>query len=198
MAKAGVFCMETGDWWGRLRDHNSVEPCLELLSQPGLLPIPAVYRTVMTHTEFAKYLAEWVRPKNAQLNVLYLAFHGQTNGLDFGWTSRRTPDVSLGELGEMLSRKCEGRVIHLGTCLGLKDPVEVSRFVKTTRCLAFSGYARTVGWMKSAVLDMLYLHALANHGVTRRGLGETRKELEKDMGGLVKTYGFQIHVSHSR
>ena len=152
----------------------------------------------MTHTEFAKYLAEWVRPKNSQLNVLYLAFHGQTSGLDFVWTSRRTPDISLGELGEMLAKKCEGRIIHLGTCLGFKDPVEVQRFVKTTRCLAFSGYAKTVGWMKSAMLDLMYLHALANHGVTRRGLIETRKELEKDMGGLVRQFGFQIHVGKPR
>ena len=94
MAKAGVFCMETGDWWGRLRDHNSVEPCLALLSQPGLLPIPAVYRTVMTHTEFAKYLTEWIRPKNSQLNVLYLAFHGQTSGQKWLVALRAENDAS--------------------------------------------------------------------------------------------------------
>ncbi len=193
MARAGIFCLETGDWWGRLRDHTTVEPVMELLSQPGLAPVPCIHRTVMTYEEFATYLKEWTRPKNASLNVLYLAFHGQTNGLDFVWTSRRTPDISLAELGKLLERRCEGRVVHLGTCLGLRDDDEVAKFVRTTRCLAFSGYARTVGWMKSAALDLLYFSALGTHGVSRRGLDAAGADLEQDAAGLVRQFGFQIN-----
>ena len=105
MTRAGVFCLETGDWWGRLIDHSSIAPFLHVLGQPGLLPVPSVYRTVMTQEEFERYVHEWRKPKNNGLPILYLCFHGQTNGVDFEWTSRRVPEVDLRELAEIIGDK---------------------------------------------------------------------------------------------
>ncbi|MBE7449581.1 MAG: hypothetical protein HS111_12000 [Kofleriaceae bacterium] len=195
MGRAEILCLETGLWWGTLREHSSVAPCLQILSQPGLEEVPHVHRTALTQAELANYLKEWTRPRNARLNVLYLAFHGQRAGLDFVWTSRRTPDLSLAELGRMLERKCEGKVVHLSTCLGFRDPDEIARFVRTTRCLAFSGYARSVDWTKSVALDLLYLSALGYFGVTRKGIEKARADLVRDAGGLVRQFGFQIHTA---
>ncbi|MGU3292502.1 DUF6642 family protein [Williamsia sp. M5A3_1d] len=150
----GVFCLE-GEWEEALESRLSMEPALQLLQDSG--DIRLVHRDVATEAELRYYLERLFKNKRAGLDILYLGFHGSSQTVYLG-----RDEVSIGDLQEMLEGRCDGRVIHFGSCGVLRASDELLKdFCKVTKARAVLGYTRDVDWVEAAAFELLLVKRLA-------------------------------------
>ena len=154
----GIFCLETGDWWGDLKKPSTVRPILELLSQSHNNKVPFIHRDVATQPELEHYLTLWTKRTYQRYPILYLSFHGIPGAFgDWGKVI-----ITLDELEDLLRGKCKRRVLHFGSCSTLAlHGNRINRFVRETQALAVSGYTEWVDWNESSAFEILLLSQLA-------------------------------------
>ncbi|GAB2538644.1 DUF6642 family protein [Brachybacterium huguangmaarense] len=179
----GIFCLE-GEWSEDLQHRLSVRPLLELLEQLGIAQ--SIHRDVATTGDFSYYLEQWKDPRYEKFRVLYLAMHGDAEGL---WLGKDGP--TLDELGEELAGKCAGCVVYFGSCLTMKAADdELKRFAKRTGARAVIGYRREVDWAQVASFELLLLQELVTKvrsDAIYNSLVATHPVLTKRFGLVVAT-----------
>lgn len=190
----GVFCLETDQWYGQ-KNRATVEPALHLLER--YQGIDYQHRDVATEEEFKFFLDKYFQPGFKTHPILYLGFHGC--GADAGEDAfveigDGTP-IQLDTLEEWIDSRCQGRVIHFGSC-GVLDSHgnRLSRFVRSTRALAIFGYREDVDWLESAAFEILLLGCLQNAAFMKSSIEKFDRELKKMAPGLYNRLGFRIVV----
>jgi hypothetical protein len=168
-----IFCLEESVWDERLglTDVTSVLPTFELLQRMGIVD-QFVHRSVYGAPEFASYME--ARPKGRLLRsygTLYLAFHGNRDGLSVG-----TETVNLDRLGELIG-SFDGGVLHLSSCSVLTEET-AKRFLKSTGARLISGYNRRVSWLDSITLETALLGYLASSSELADGIREFRERYD--------------------
>src|ERR1051326_4997073 len=114
MARKGIYCLE-GLWdQNNVKDKSSVLPILDLLYKRGYCNY--IYHDCASKAELEYFLKKWrTKAISSRFPILYLAFHGKEETICLN----DDVEYSLEELSELLEGKCEGKVIHFGSCLTL-------------------------------------------------------------------------------
>lgn len=189
----GIFCLE-GDWWNDLNHSASVKPVLELLCQVEKA-LCFIYRDVGTVAEFDHYLNKWSQQSRAKYPILYLAFHGNAEGLSIGDARRRDARVTLDALAEKLKGKCKGKLIHLGSCSTLDlDERHIQRFLQTTGATAIAGFRSDVEWLKASAFDMLFFELILRGSLTIAGARRIKRLVSDELDELAKELGFRMVI----
>jgi hypothetical protein len=194
MARAkvnGIFCLETGDWWGDLKKPSTVKPVLELLAQSHNKKVPFVHRDVATRPELEYYLKLWTKRAYQRYPILYLSFHGVPGEIG-DWTKVL---IGLDELEDLLRGKCKRRVIHFGSCNTLAlHGIRINRFVRETKALAVSGYTGYIDWNESTAFEILLLSQLATGTALASVAGPkaVNRRLTKLAPGLCEHLNFRL------
>ena len=192
--RKGIFCLE-GQWEPDLRDRTSVKPALVLLESSNEPPVRYIHRDVGTVEEFEHYLRKWTQKRYSNYPVLYLSFHGLKEGLLVGDHRRERGWVGLDRLGELVQGRCQGRVIHFGSCETLSGRTSrLHSFLETTGAAAICGYRRDVEWMKSTAFEILLLSRMQVCPFTTAGMTALMKHLRKEVPGLVRNLRFKMVV----
>ncbi|MDB5229009.1 MAG: hypothetical protein JWN78_3202 [Bacteroidota bacterium] len=148
----GIFCLE-GFWYGDHRDPTSVLPILELINRCH--KVPFLHHRCATKEEVLYSLERWkMKSFNNKYPILYLAFHGEKYEIKIG-----AYHFTLDELADVLEDKCEGVIIHFGSCLTLKvSKNKLQSFMERTKALCVMGYKMEVDFIESTSLDLLLFH----------------------------------------
>lgn len=171
--KKGVFCVE-GTWERhRLQYSYTVRPILETLS--GYTRTRFVHRDVTTQSDLQYCLNQWTLKRYSGFPILYLAFHGDPGVIQVG------PDtVSLDHISDMLSGKCQYKVIFFGTCETVRMKTDYLKDVlDETKAMAVIGYANVIPWIKSTAFDLIVLDELLMTPFTKQGMLLAAQKLKK-------------------
>ena len=188
----GIFCLE-GHWESDLRDLTSVEPALRLLREA--IDVPSIHRRVGTRPEFEFYLAKWVQKKYRKHPILYLAFHGDPNVIWTPESRQHGNQVKLDDLAALLEGRCEGRIIHLGTCSTLHTHgAHLNRFLHRTQALAVCGYTTYVDWVTATAFDLILFNKMQVRAFNRQGAELIYRDIKSEASGLVHRLGFRMKV----
>ena len=192
----GIFCLETD--WSEVRSTPSLQPMLELLRRCPL-QIPFIHRNVVTVDTLEYYLAKWTQRGHDAYPILYLAFHGVEGEVQFGDLRRRGARVTIDRLGEVLKGKCEGRVIHFGSCatLGVSQR-RLRRFIEETGALAVSGYEKDIDWVRSAALDFSLFASIQQNTMTVNGMRAVRRRMLLRHGREIRSLAFRLLLREAR
>jgi len=192
----GIFCLETD--WSEVRTTPSVEPMLALLNRSPLA-LPFIHRNVVTPDALHYYLSKWTQRRHADYPILYLAFHGIEGEVQFGDLRRRDARVRLDELAEALRGKCEGRVIHFGSCatLGVSQR-RLRRFIDETGALCVSGYEKDIDWVRSAALDFSLFASIQQNTMTVTGMRAVRRRMLLRHGREIRSLAFRLLLREAR
>ena len=151
-----------------------------------------------TREEFFFFLNKWSQKTYKSHPILYLGFHGDRGGIFLG-ALRKSPRLSLEEIGAALEGKCNGRVFVFGSCETIKaGPWAMKKFLERTQALAVCGYMREIDWMQSAALDLLVLTAMQEATFTLHGIGKIAKLIRSRSAGLCKKLEFRIITRPAR
>lgn len=190
----GIYCLEIGEWFGSLKAHNTVEPILSLLNQSPL-HVKYIHRDIATASELRYYLRKWVQDKHHDYPILYLAFHGNPGSIQVATENGRPLAFETDELFQLLSGKCRGRIIHFGACSVLNiHGHTVNRYLRESGAVAISGYAASVDWMRSSILEMLYLSELQGNQFTTTGIRAVRRRVRASAARLTQSLKFQVRI----
>lgn len=188
----GIFCLE-GDWDNDLRSKRSIMPVLELLHRSNDPPVLSIRRDIGTIAEFEHYLKKWSQQRYSQYPLLYLAFHGDPGILYMG---DRGTHVDLDWLEEKLAGRCNGCIVHFGSC-GTLDThgKRLYRFMRNTRALAVCGYKTSVDWMLSTAFEIILLSAFQKNALTRAGIRAAHNRIKREASGLIRDLKFSLLIS---
>lgn len=190
----GIFCLETGAWYGRLDDRTTVRPVLELLEH-STLKVPYIFRDVDTIEEFHLYLKKWVGRMYRRYPILYLGFHGSEGAIYVGDGRRRESTVSIQSLGDMLGGRCHGKLIHFGSCSTLDlHGRRVTTFLEKTGALAVCGYKEDVEWFESSAFEVFLLGLLQGNAFTRSGARAIRNRIDEIQPRMRDLLGFVMRI----
>lgn len=194
MNAKGIFCLE-GDWSGRLDRLSTVEPILKLLRRWDPYYVPYAHRDVATREEFDLYIRKWTQRAASMFPILYLAFHGDKSTLYIGDRRRKSNNVTLAELGEMLEGRCANRIIFFGSCETLAlHGLSLNAFVRRTGALAVCGYRQKVDWLDSTTFELVALGAIQLHTLTKPGIRAARRRILRSAGALARRLQFRMVV----
>ena len=187
----GVYCIE-GDWWNRPIE-SSVRPVMEMLKQWDPYFVPFIRRDVATRAEFDHYLLQWSTRKFSSYPVLYVALHGNHGVVSFGDGRKTENVVELDEIAEVLQGRCDGRILHFGSC----DTVHVHgarlrSLLNVTGALAVSGYGGRLNWLEASALDALWFGALQDRTMTVTGVRAAIAELKRSSKSLMRVGGLKV------
>ncbi len=187
----GIFCLE-GFWYGDHRDPTSVLPILELISR--CYKMPYLHHRCATKEEVLYALKRWkTKSFNSKYPILYLAFHGQEYEIKVG-----DYHFTLDEIADVLEDKCEGVIIHFGSCLTLNvNKRKLQRFMEKTKALCIMGYKQEVDFIESTSLDLLMFHNIITGGQLLNRLGATKiaKEMQLSSGRQMRKLKFRMEIN---
>ena len=154
--RPGILCLE-GAWDPKLTSTSTVAPILELLRSQQA--IEYAHKDVATPTELNHYLNKWLQKQYANLDVGYLAFHGEPGVIFLG-----RKRVTLDDIAGMLDGRGRGRILHFGSCSTLDVPLaEIREFLSVTKLRAICGYRSDVDWIESAAFEVLLIDSLSHY-----------------------------------
>jgi hypothetical protein len=201
----GIFCLE-GDWFKRPGRQTSVRPILDLVQDwdPDY-KVPYVHKTVEVREALSLYLGWWTQARYADYPILYLAFHGDQGKLYLsrrsGGEGRKTYNdlLSLGEIGEMLGRRCHGRMIFLAGCKTLSiEGWRLKDLCRKTGAVAILGYRADVDWLPATSFEAIVLWELARSQMDGRGLRGAMSRIESSTVGLASRLRFTVYGATGR
>lgn len=149
-----VFCLES------LWDNNmqypkqSVLPILrEVCQQNG---VGLSHLNCNTKEEFVFNLEKF----NRKFGIVYLAFHGEPNEI----LLHNGESINLEELAKLMGHRFKRCGIHFASCKVLgADEKFLIKFLKKTEVSFISGYEKSVYWIPSLAIDMVYLDYLMDN-----------------------------------
>lgn len=151
-----IYCLE-GNWNTNPNSKQSIKPILELLKTT--CGIRYIHIKCDTKAELLKYLRQFTFKRYKNYKILYIAFHGKSNRIYTG-----KDYTSLKEFGEVLESSLDGKIIHFGSCSTLKTSNKrIQEFLETTNADSISGYSKTIDFIDSTALDLLYFKLLQNY-----------------------------------
>ena len=156
--KRGIYCIETV-WYGN-KDRTSIRPILEILEDHH--EAPYLHHDAATRGALFYYLERW-KEVNNEYPILYLGFHGESQGqIRLKKIDDTDVIVKSQTLAKRLKGACPGCVVHFSSCSSLKD-MDLEDFRETIGASAVSGYEEEVYWFESAAFELLLLYELLHH-----------------------------------
>lgn len=170
--KKGIFCLE-GLWHEDLRYRSTVRPVLELLSLNS--DIPYIHSDCATKEELEFYLSLWLKAEYDAYPILYLAFHGVSEGILL-----YNQPYLLDEMAVLMAEKCRNRIFLFASCNTIRtDLRNLKRFLKITNALALGGYRKEVPWLKATAFELLVLSEMQENALDGRGISAVQNRIKK-------------------
>jgi hypothetical protein len=171
----GIFCLETGDWFGDLKNSVSVIKMLEYLK--NTFNIPYIHRTIATKNELEFYLSELGH--YTDFPYIYLAFHGNANQI----TLADEKSINLEEMPGIGFKRLKGRILHFGSCgtakhLGASNKEKIRKEIGAD---AIIGYSRKIDFFDSSILDLAVMYKFASNNSPSRIKATMAKEYQQLM-----------------
>ncbi len=180
----GIFCLE-GLWDTDLRVGSTVQPMLELMRLHE--SVDYIHREHATKEEFEFYLSKWTQKTYDAYPILYLTSHGHAGGIELGGEF-----YSLEDMTDLLSDKCENRLIMLSSCTTLQIPKErLTHLLEKTGALMVCGYRVDVDWMRSLAFELLLFSSIQEREFSLRGVGAISSEAVK-LGATFEDLAVQV------
>ena len=199
----GIFCLETHEWYSKAEmegkiDDTSVEPSLMLLQRLADYNVPYRRRDVATRGEFDYFLNNYFDEGYEDYPILYLSFHGHgpCEERSAGLTLGDGTEYSLDDLESRIKGRCEGRIIHFGSCAVMSASNDrLQLFRRNSGALAVCGYTEEIDWLQSAAFDLLLMGHLQDQTFNKDSIKESFKCLKSCAPGLCVKLGFEV-VGH--
>ena len=189
--KKGIYCIE-GLWdHTNIKDKSTVLPILNLLENRGYCNF--IHHSCATREELVFFLNKW-KQKSVSIKypILYLAFHGQEEGIFLNSKDCYTME----ELSQLLEDKCLGNVIHFGSCSTLRmDKRKIQTFLNKTGAIATIGYKEEIDWLLSTVCDLLIFEALQQDKFDSKGIRNIERKIFNEYGNLNKILNLRMVVN---
>lgn len=145
-----IYCLE-GNWNTNPRSKQSIRPILDILYYSA--GIRYVYRKCNTKDEFFEYLRQFTFKRYKNYRILYIAFHGQPNGIQIG-----RDFVTLSEIADVLEGELAGCAVHFGSCSTMRTKrANIDDFMNRTKTDLVSGYLKQVDFIESTAEELQYL-----------------------------------------
>jgi hypothetical protein len=152
-----IFCIE-GEWEKSLKPKYSVESYLHYLDEA--FDIGYIYRKVNSVDSLGKYLNALKKKEYNNYEVVYLAFHGDSNLIEIDHSEA----LNLVQLAELVGESLQDKIIHFGSCKTLLgSEAKLKEFKKSTRAAMISGYTNSVDFFDSSLLDMAFLYKIRDY-----------------------------------
>lgn len=145
-----IFGIETL-WFANVSEpRESIRPMLELLNGAGF-----TYFSTNTYEEL-KFAFSKI--KKSKAGIIYMASHGSPNKFRFGHGSNDS--VALDDITTMLVPNSLRKVgVHVSACDFMKINQQlIDEFLNQTGAEFLSGYTKSVDWVESTCLDLLFLN----------------------------------------
>jgi len=156
-----IYCLE-GNWNKNPRSNQSVKPILDLLYT--FSKVKYIYCKCTTKDEFLKGLQAFTQKRYSNYTILYIAYHGKKNRINFGNDS-----ITLKEIANVLEGKLNGKYVHFGCCSTLNTSVRnITDFITRTRCSLISGYKKDVGYISGSAFELVYFELLQQYNSFRK------------------------------
>lgn len=169
----------------KMDDKASVRPLLDFL-RDSMNYVDYDYRTVATKEDLKYYLQNLNYKKHNDIEILYLAFHGQKNVISL--PSGDTLD--LHELGEMCSKFQPGKFIHFGSCRTfITSDKNIQEFKEKSQARYVSGYTTSTDFIDGSFLDAAYFSLILR---TDRKFATLENQMRTKYGALCDQLGFKI------
>ena len=163
----------------------TIQPILEMLYNNTR--INYAYFTANTREELKFVLSKF---NNNHPGIIYIASHGNTGKFFFG--TGNEDYLTIAELGNFLKGKLRNRAIHIGSCETFNiSESDILRFKYVTKASLVSGYTKSVDWLESSALDMLYLEELQRNS---KNLNRFKKEFLTRYSQMAELNGLLIYV----
>ncbi|MGD8214266.1 DUF6642 family protein [Aestuariimicrobium sp. Y1814] len=151
--KDGILCLE-GAWGEGFESRETIEPALRCLESFGLASI--AHRDVATREELQYYIDRWLDPEDkaaAKYTMGMFAFHGAEGEIALGKEL-----ISLRELGKMIGRRAQRKVIYIGGCevLGVEEN-ELIDFCRVTGARGLVGYTKAVEFIETIAFEVMLI-----------------------------------------
>lgn len=164
-----IYCLE-GNWNTNPKSNQSIKPILEILKTT--CGIRYIHIKCDTKADLLKYLRQFTFKRYKNYKILYIAFHGKSNRIYTG-----KDYTSLKEFGEVLESSLDGKIIHFGSCSTLKTcNKHIQHFLNITSADSISGYSKTIDFIDSTALDLLYFKLLQNYKHSTKAQSELLKQ----------------------
>lgn len=177
-----IFCLE-GEWEKSLKSKYSVESYLKYLDEA--FAVEYIYRKVNSSFSLQKYLKTLETKRYQDYKVIYLAFHGNSKGIEID----HTEFIDLEQLSELAGASFEDRIIHFGSCRTLLgSDTKLQNFKKCTGARMISGYTKTIDFFDSYLLDMVFLKNIVEYDRP----GHIEKWIKNNYPSLTNNLGFKV------
>lgn len=174
-----IFCLE-GEWEKSLKPKYSVESYLKYLEEA--FSVRYIYRKVNSSVSLQKYLNILVQKRYEDYRVIYLAFHGNSKGIELD----HSEFLNLDQLVELAGDSFQDRIIHFGSCRTLLgSESKLLDFKRSTGARIVSGYSRSVDFFDSSLLDMAFLKNIVEYerpGHIENWIKDKYPRLSEDLG----------------
>ena len=91
-----------------------------------------------------------------EYRILYIAFHGQPNGIQIG-----RDFVTLSEIADVLEGELAGCAVHFGSCSTMRTKrANIDDFMNRTKADLVSGYRKQVDFIESTAGEMVWLQTI--------------------------------------
>lgn len=149
-----IYCIE-GNWNDNPRSNQSVKPILDLLY--SFYKVKYIYRKCVTRDEFLEGLQTFTQKRYSNYTILYIAYHGQKNCIDFG----NDNFITLQEIANVLEGKLNGKIVHFGSCSTLHTSLKnIADFITRTGCSLMSGYRKDIEFFSGSAFELVYFELL--------------------------------------
>lgn len=163
-----ILCIES-DWSESIDlPKQSVYPLLELIQMEYKIKI--LHLNCNTFEEFQHDL----NLANRKYGIIYLAFHGKPGKLLI-----QNKEITLDELAEIMKKKFTRCGIHFASCNTLNVPkTAIQNFIEKTGVSFVSGYKKSVYWIPSAAVDLVYLdYIISNFGNPEKAVERMKTQI---------------------
>lgn len=148
-----IFCLESLWETNPNLQRKSVYPLLQVLQMEYNINIAHL------NCNTVEELSHNLKLAYKNYGILYLAFHGRPGNIIV-----QENIISLDMLADMMGRKFRNCGVHFATCETLNIPRNaINNFIEKTGVSFVSGYRKSVYWMPSAAVDLVYLDCLVNN-----------------------------------
>lgn len=149
----GIFCIE-GQWNTNPRSKQSIRPILDILHHS--CGVKYIYRKIHTKADFLETLRQYTFLRYKNYSILYIAFHGQPNGICIG-----DEFVTLAEISAVLEGCLTDCIVHFGSCSALRTKrLVIEDFLTKTRVSVISGYRKQVDFIESTAEELSFLYQI--------------------------------------
>jgi hypothetical protein len=153
LRKRNIACLESL-WDRQIENRLNVIPMLELISRTQKVKFS--HLNCNTRDEFIYNLS--LLPRR-NYGILYLAFHGSSGVLYL----HDGTEIDFPALAELMNDKFTDWIVHFGSCGVFKKQKDLTQFVEQTKVILATGYTKTVDWIESASLELLFFQALQSY-----------------------------------